>query len=109
MQVRLRPRRQRSRPRATCPRREVSLCVHHGVDRSGYFSGAERNPPHQVEARRIDEELGANQLLQLTEIDLRHEHLVVGSQDLARVAWKWIEVPQMRVCDLLACRADAAH
>src|SRR6188472_1695597 len=59
--------------------------VHHRVDRLGDLARAERNAAHEVEAGRIDEELRADQLPQLPEIDLRHEHLLVAPQNLARV------------------------
>src|SRR5712691_7441332 len=65
-----RPTRAGPGPTATCPRRVVALCVHHRVDRIGDLACAERNPPHEIEAGCIDEELRPDELQKLAEVDL---------------------------------------
>ena len=79
--------------------------VDHRLDRLCDLRRAKRQPAHAVVADRIDEELGAHELQQLSKVHLRDEHLVVAAQDLARVARERIEVAQVRVRDRAAAVA----
>ena len=59
------------------------------------------------------QELGTDDLEQLTGVELRDQDLVVRPQNLVQVsAWQWVEVPQVGSRDLdslrlRACRAAA--
>src|SRR5207244_13282018 len=57
----------------------------------------------------VDEELRADQLHELAEVDLRDKDLLEAAHDLARVARERVQVAEVRVRDLLAVRADTAH
>src|SRR5262249_47935212 len=66
------------------------------VDRLRHLAGAERNAAHEVEPRRIDEEVGPDELHELPEVDLGHEDLLVAAHDLARIPRERVEVAQVR-------------
>src|SRR5256714_13673798 len=55
----------------------TSVSSQHCLDRLLHLAGTERQAADEVESCRVDEELGADQLAQLAEIDLRDQHLLV--------------------------------
>ena len=54
-------------------------------------------PLHLVEAVGVDQEVGADQPHQLTQVHLGHQHLAVGAHHVAQVGGEGVEVAQVGV------------
>src|SRR5438045_1574983 len=67
---------------------------------------AARNTCNARVARRVDEELGAQQVCELSHVQLRHEHRAVPSEHVAEVARERVEMAEVDVRDRLAARPD---
>src|SRR5438552_1553509 len=63
--------------------------------------GLERHAADLGVRARVDEVLGAQQGAELSEVHLRHDHLVVTPQDLAEIPREGVEMAQMHLCDAL--------
>ncbi len=59
-------------------------------------------PATLVVAAGINQELGAHELEELSEIVLRDHHALVAAEHLAEIQREWIEMPQLRVRDRFA-------
>src|SRR2546423_15023669 len=66
----------------------TSASSQHCLDRLLHLTGTERQAADEVEPCRVDEKLGADQLAQLAEIDLRDPHPLLRADDFTGVAGK---------------------
>ena len=79
------------------------------ADDVGEHGGLERQAAHLVVADDVDEVLRAQQQRELAEVHLGDQHLVVAREDVAEVLGERVEVTQVRLRDLVAGLAHAAH
>src|SRR5438128_4011309 len=69
----------------------------------------ERLAADAVVADRVDEEAAADEQEQLSQVDLRDQHVAVRPQHLLEVAGKRIEMPQVRMRDAATALLQPFH
>src|SRR5436309_3187484 len=77
------------------------------LDSAGELFRFERQTADAVVGDRVDEELRAQQHRELTKVHLRYDDLAVARQDVAGVGGQWVQMPQMRLRNVLPSGSDA--